>query len=158
MNPEKFVDHYSILGLKLSSSEKEIKSQYRKLASIMHPDKNNGSKKSEEEFKALANAHEILSNVDKRAFYNKSYEEFYQIKIENTFQNNNTQANQKRKNPLSDKNSGSIINYIIWGVFIILIIYWIIPNETSTGSFKADKALKEQKKNRPESGELDFNK
>lgn len=151
MKTENFVDHYLILGLKLISSEKEIKSQYRKLASVTHPDKNNGSKKSEEEFKALANAYEILSNEDKRKRYNKAYVDFYRLKSENTFQNSNTHANQK--------SNGSIINYIIWGLFVILIIYLLLPNETSTGNFKADKELKEQKQNnRPESGELDFNK
>ena len=97
----------------------------------------------------MANAYEILSNEDKRTRYNKAYVDFYRLKSENIFQNSNTHANQK--------SNGAIINYIIWGLFVILIIYLLLPNETSTGNFKADKELKEQK-NRPESGELDFNK
>ena len=50
------------MSLTFGASDTEIKKQYRKLASIYHPDKNGGSKKSEEAFKVIVNTYQTLSN------------------------------------------------------------------------------------------------
>jgi molecular chaperone DnaJ len=65
-------DFYKILGVSKGATNKEIKKKYRELAHKLHPDKNKGNKKSEEEFKAVSEAYEILSEVKSRAEYDEA--------------------------------------------------------------------------------------
>ena len=60
-------DPYEILGVIKSASAGEIRSAYRKLAKKLHPDLNPGDKKSEEKFKEVSVAYELLSDNEKRA-------------------------------------------------------------------------------------------
>jgi curved DNA-binding protein len=62
-----FKDYYKILGLTKTASQDDIKKAYRKLAMVYHPDKNDGDKESEEKFKEIVEAYEVLSNPEKRA-------------------------------------------------------------------------------------------
>jgi len=62
-------DYYRILGVPQTANEQEIKTAYRKLARQLHPDLNPGDKKSEERFKEVNEAYEILSDKDKRSQY-----------------------------------------------------------------------------------------
>jgi molecular chaperone DnaJ len=64
-------DLYEVLGVKRDASEKEIRSAYRRLARKYHPDVNPSDKTAEAKFKEINNAHEILSDVDKRRKYDK---------------------------------------------------------------------------------------
>jgi molecular chaperone DnaJ len=64
-------DYYHVLGVERSATPDEIKKAYRKLAVKHHPDKNPGDKSAEEKFKELGEAYEVLSNVDKRAAYDR---------------------------------------------------------------------------------------
>lgn len=64
-------DYYDILGVKRNSSEKEIKSAFKKLARKYHPDVNPGDKSAEEKFKQVSEAHDILSDKKKRAQYDQ---------------------------------------------------------------------------------------
>ncbi len=61
-----YKNYYKILGLKRTATEAEIKKKYRKLAKKWHPDKNQGNKKAEEKFKAIAEAYDVLSDATKR--------------------------------------------------------------------------------------------
>lgn len=65
------LDYYKILGVKKSSNTKDIKKRYRELARKHHPDTNQGSKKSEELFKKISEAYEVLSTAKKRKEYDK---------------------------------------------------------------------------------------
>lgn len=62
-------DYYKSLGVDKKASEKEIKDAYRKLARKYHPDANPGDKGSEEKFKEISEAYEVLSHPDKRKEY-----------------------------------------------------------------------------------------
>ena len=64
-------DPYSVLGVSKTASAEEIKKAYRKLAKKLHPDMNQGDKKSEERFKEVSNAFEVLGDPKKRALYDE---------------------------------------------------------------------------------------
>jgi molecular chaperone DnaJ len=64
-------DYYKLLGIDKSATEKEIKQAYRRLARKHHPDINPGDKSSEEKFKKINEAYEVLSNKDKRQKYDR---------------------------------------------------------------------------------------
>ncbi|MBX3355645.1 MAG: molecular chaperone DnaJ [Phycisphaeraceae bacterium] len=63
--------YYEILGVERTSSAEDLKRAYRRLAMKYHPDRNPGDAKAEEEFKACAEAYEVLSDEEKRARYDK---------------------------------------------------------------------------------------
>src|SRR5438105_3043683 len=64
-------DYYSVLGVKKTATQKEIKSAFRKLARKHHPDVNPGDKAAEERFKEINTAHDVLSDTEKRAKYDR---------------------------------------------------------------------------------------
>lgn len=64
-------DYYEVLSLTRSATPEEIKKSYRRLAMQYHPDKNAGNKQSEERFKEISEAYEILSDADKRQRYDR---------------------------------------------------------------------------------------
>src|SRR5207302_10692260 len=69
--PEGMADYYEVLSIERTASEDEIKGAYRKLAMRWHPDRNNGSKESEEKFKELTEAYDVLRDPQKRAAYDR---------------------------------------------------------------------------------------
>jgi curved DNA-binding protein len=62
-------DYYKTLGVPKTATEKEIKAAYRKLARKHHPDMNPGKKEAEARFKEINEAHEVLSDPEKRRRY-----------------------------------------------------------------------------------------
>ncbi len=64
-------DYYKILSIDKSATAKEIKQAYRRLARKHHPDINPGDKSSEDKFKIINEAYEVLSNTDKRQKYDR---------------------------------------------------------------------------------------
>src|SRR6201992_1814296 len=64
-------DYYKTLGVGKNASDEEIKKAYRKLARQYHPDTNQGDKKAEERFKQISQAHDVLSDPDKRKAYDR---------------------------------------------------------------------------------------
>ncbi len=64
-------DFYEILGVSKSADGEELKRAYRKLAMQHHPDRNAGDKSSEQKFKDLNEAYDILKDDQKRAAYDR---------------------------------------------------------------------------------------
>jgi DnaJ-class molecular chaperone len=62
---------YEVLGVKPDASPDEIRKAYRKLAKQLHPDINPGKPEAEARFKQVTGAHDLLSDADKRARYDR---------------------------------------------------------------------------------------
>src|SRR5271170_3999435 len=72
-------DYYKVLGVPSTATDKEITKAYRKLAKAHHPDANPGS---EERFKEISGAYDVLGDVAKR----KEYDEVRRLgPMSNTF-------------------------------------------------------------------------
>lgn len=67
----KYRDYYEILGVNKASSQDDIKKAYRKLAKKHHPDANPNNKISEEKFKEISEAYEVLGDIEKRKKYDE---------------------------------------------------------------------------------------
>lgn len=64
-------DPYSVLGVKKTASEAEIKKAFRGLAKKFHPDTNRNDPSAEKKFKEASNAYELLSDKEKRAAFDR---------------------------------------------------------------------------------------
>lgn len=66
-------NYYAILGIDACASDKDIKKAFWSLAKKFHPDKNPGNEKtSEEKFKVIISAYEILIDQNKRRAYDRT--------------------------------------------------------------------------------------
>lgn len=66
-----FIDYYKVLGVDKNASTDDIKKAYRKLARKLHPDLNPDDKEAKAKFQQLNEAHEVLSDPEKRKQYDK---------------------------------------------------------------------------------------
>jgi molecular chaperone DnaJ len=64
-------DYYELLGVPRKANAKDIRTAFRKLARKYHPDLNPGDKSSEEKFKQLQEAYDVLSDSKKRQMYDQ---------------------------------------------------------------------------------------
>ncbi len=67
-----FIDYYKLLKLDRSATKADIKKAYRKLARKYHPDLNPNDKAAQARFQQINEAHEVLSDPEKR----KKYDEY----------------------------------------------------------------------------------
>ena len=64
-------DYYRTLGVKRGASSDDIRKAYRRLARKHHPDVNPGDKASEERFRDVQEAYDVLSDDSKRQLYDR---------------------------------------------------------------------------------------
>ena len=64
-------DLYEVMEIQKSSSDREVKKAYHKLAMKWHPDKNAGCDECQVKFQRVARAYEVLSDPVKRKIYDK---------------------------------------------------------------------------------------
>ena len=74
-------DLYAVLGVDRKATADELKKAYRKLAKKLHPDANPNNKKSEERFKDVSSAYDVLGDAKKRALY----DEFGEVALRSGF-------------------------------------------------------------------------
>lgn len=95
-----FIDYYKILGVSKTASEKEIKTAYRKLARKHHPDLNQGNKASEQKFKEINEANEVLSDPENRKKYDKYGEDWkHSESFEKANQQQSRRSQQQQSGP-----------------------------------------------------------
>jgi curved DNA-binding protein len=73
-----YKDYYKILGVPQTATTEEIKRAYRKLAVKYHPDKTRGDKAANEKFLEINDAHQVLSDPEKRKKYDQFGADFKQ--------------------------------------------------------------------------------
>ncbi len=66
-----YKDYYAVLGVPREASAEEIKQAFRKLARQYHPDVARDKAQAEERFKEINEAHEVLSDPEKRRRYDE---------------------------------------------------------------------------------------
>ncbi len=64
-------DFYEVLGVDRNASEKDIKKAYRKKARKYHPDRNQGDKEAEKQFKEINEAYNVLSDPEKKKLFDQ---------------------------------------------------------------------------------------
>lgn len=64
-------DHYAVLGVSRQAAADEIKAAFRKLASVHHPDKNQGDPMAAARFKELNSSYQVLCDPQRRAMYDR---------------------------------------------------------------------------------------
>jgi len=64
-------NYYKVLGIRRSASKSEVKSAYRKLARVRHPDVNGGSEQAAREFALLSKAYRVLIDPQERAYHDE---------------------------------------------------------------------------------------
>jgi len=64
-------DYYKVLDVARDAPEADIKKAYRRLAMKLHPDRNPDDKQSEEQFKEVKEAYEVLTDPARRATYDQ---------------------------------------------------------------------------------------
>src|SRR6266545_6889844 len=65
------MDYYEALGIGREADAEEIRKAYRKLARKHHPDLNPGDKTSEDRFKKVTEAYDVLSDPKKKQMYDQ---------------------------------------------------------------------------------------
>ncbi|UYZ62420.1 J domain-containing protein [Hymenobacter weizhouensis] len=66
-----YKDYYQTLGVEKNATTDQIKKAYRKLARQYHPDVNPNNPEAERKFKEINEAHEVLSDDEKRRKYDQ---------------------------------------------------------------------------------------
>src|SRR6266516_8113194 len=64
-------EYYDTLGVPRKAAADDIRKAYRKLARKYHPDLNPGDKSSEDRFKNVQEAYDVLSDSKKRQMYDQ---------------------------------------------------------------------------------------
>lgn len=87
------VDAYDVLKVNIDATDDDIKKAYRKLSLQLHPDKQaSNANASAEDFTILKDAYDILSDTNRRKFYDRFGVDLGEEGLETAIWNTSTQA------------------------------------------------------------------
>jgi curved DNA-binding protein CbpA len=122
-------NYYQVLGITPWANDQQIRSAYRDLSKLYHPDTTElDPDLSLEKFRELNQAYAILSNPERRQFYNQSiqFSRDYTFKPTDTFTNStnyyqplSADSGLPSERPLS---AGELFAIFIFGLSLILCI------------------------------------
>jgi curved DNA-binding protein CbpA len=142
---------YDVLEIPASSTSEEIKAAYKKLAKKYHPDKNAGNIWSEDQFKKINQAYQILSNPSKRSLYDNrlEYEAFRKQNPTPTQTRPTTRRRTEHKRPapirkepppLIDVSNNRmnllVLSYYVIAIFTLQYIYFYLDNRETKDLFE----------------------
>ena len=138
-------DYYKILEIDRKASKEEIRASYRRLAKLHHPDKNLEKGESEEKFKEINEAYEIISNDILRHEYDQ-----YQ-KMEEEWKENQRKGNQGEAVSWSNKKKYQKKTTVATETRIyirgeVVIKYWGEPEDEKMGIWLGEIKYKIQPK------------
>lgn len=129
-----FKDFYKTLDIAFTASETEIKSAYRKMARLFHPDLHPEDVQGyTAKFQEITEAHETLSDVNKKAAYDNQYryhvlgQQAYYVPQPEDFE---TAYYNTYEPPVKNKRQ----SYVPYGAFLVLLMYVfrMVTNVSST--------------------------
>lgn len=91
-------NYYSILGVPPKASQEEIKAAYRNAVKLYHPDLNNNSEASRQQFIRVQQAYEVLSDPQQRARYDAELQRRLELFLRGVA-NQSNQPNQTHHRP-----------------------------------------------------------
>ncbi len=125
-----YKDYYEILGVDKKADTKTIKKKFRELAKKYHPDINK-EEGTEEKFKEIQEAYEVLSDENKRY----QYDNYGSSSFDNIFENNYQQYSYSDINSnfkffdlgewFSSLSFFKKILLIVVGVLLVILILWL---------------------------------
>ncbi|TAF67955.1 MAG: tetratricopeptide repeat protein [Cytophagales bacterium] len=97
-------NYYQILGLSQQANREEIKNAYRMLALRYHPDRNPDNPTAEEIFKKINEAYQVLSNENKKYYYDLGlYRTVYYANTQTEYAYYRQQATTPQDQPTPDE-------------------------------------------------------
>lgn len=103
------MNYYRVLGVRQTATKAEIKSAYRRLARMRHPDVNRGSEKAAREFALLSRAYHSLTDPQKRAYHDAQLDQKNSTSI---LYSNNPHA-QRARNVAVQSKWDKVVNQLL---------------------------------------------
>ncbi|RAV98390.1 J domain-containing protein [Pseudochryseolinea flava] len=140
-------DYYAILGVREAASSAEIKRAYRLLAVQYHPDKN-PSAEAESLFKEINEAYDVLSDVNKKFFYDqRRYKSLHEVLAEEPVKTHRdpryraktatTNRTGKPRKPPEYLLMEKLNKYVLWiniagaAIVVFFLFDYVIPYKTT---------------------------
>ncbi len=110
-----FVDYYKTLGVEKNATTEDIKKAYRKLARKFHPDLNPNIKDANKKFQDINEAHEVLSDPQKRKKYDQYGNEWKHGDVDKTRDHNHRNHSKASTFSESESEFSSFFNSLFGG-------------------------------------------